>query len=166
MAIRSVLRLPHEVLSRPAQPADLTVAERAALAADLIETMRASPACVGLAAPQIGVARRVFVVDVTGHPKTRACHGEFVVFDPRLLALEGAVKGREGCMSVPDLTGDVVRAARIVVAGQTVSGDELVIETDAFEARAVLHEMDHLDGKLFLDRVSGPAGIFRRKTYR
>jgi peptide deformylase len=157
------------VLSRRAEPTDrapLSGPELSALAEDLVDTMRASPACVGLAAPQIGVSVRAFVVDVTGHPKARSCHGEFVMFDPRLISVEGAAKAREGCMSVPDLTGDVVRPTSVVVAGRTVAGDELVVATDAFEARAVLHEMDHLDGKLFLDRVSGPSGVFRRKTYR
>jgi peptide deformylase len=69
-------------------------------------------------------------------------------------------------MSVPDLTGDVIRAARLTVAGLTPEGEHLELEVDAFEARAVQHELDHLDGLLFLDRVPGPHSVFPRKVYR
>jgi len=128
--------------------------------------MRAASHSVGVAAPQIGVSRRAFCVDVTGHPKARSCHGELVVFDPVVVASEGAEVGREGCMSVPDLTGDVRRATRIVVRGVGMDGGAIEIEADAFEARAVQHELDHLDGLLFLDRVVAGDRVFRRRTYR
>jgi peptide deformylase len=137
-----------------------------ALAADLVDTMAASPACVGLAAPQIGVALRAFVVDVTGHRKARSCHGRVLLFDPEVVSVDRPVIAREGCMSVPDLTGDVPRAARVVVRGLTLSGERRTLEVDAFEARAVLHELDHLDGALFLDRLVSHAAVFRRKVYR
>jgi peptide deformylase len=137
-----------------------------ALAADLVDTLRASPACVGLAATQIGVGLRAFAVDVTGHKKARSCHGEVVLFDAEVLLAHGPVMGREGCMSVPDLTGDVARATTIVVRGLTLEGVERVVEADAFEARALLHELDHLDGLLFLDRVSSHESLFRRKVYK
>jgi peptide deformylase len=164
--IRPVLALPEPVLTRPAAPVGQVDAAARALAVDLLDTMRASPACVGLAAPQIGVGLRAFVVDVTGHKKARSCHGAFVLFDPEVLLAHGPVVAREGCMSVPDLTGDVARATRVVVRGLTPEGSERVLEVDAFEARAVLHELDHLDGLLFLDRVSSHDAIFRRKVYR
>jgi peptide deformylase len=136
------------------------------LAADLVDTMRASPACVGLAATQIGVGLRAFAVDVTGHKKARSCHGELVLFDAEVLLAHGPVMAREGCMSVPDLTGDVARATTIVVRGLTLEGVERVVEADALEARALLHELDHLDGLLFLDRVSSHESLFRRKVYK
>lgn len=161
-----MVRLPAPVLSRPSAPVGPLGPEAAALARDLVDTMRASPACVGLAAPQIGVPLRAFVVDVTGHPKARSCHGTFVLFDPAVILSEGAERGREGCMSVPDLTGDVTRATRLVLRGRTPEDEERTLEVDAFEARAVLHEMDHLDGRLFLDRVAGPSAVFPRKRYR
>ena len=164
--IRPVLALPEPVLTRPAAPVGQVDAAARALAVDLLDTMRASPACVGLAAPQIGVGLRAFVVDVTGHKKARSCHGAFVLFDPEVLLAHGPVVAREGCMSVPDLTGDVARATRVVVRGMTPEGTERVLQVDAFEARAVLHELDHLDGLLFLDRVSSHDAIFRRKVYR
>jgi peptide deformylase len=128
--------------------------------------MRASPACVGLAAPQIGVGRRAFAVDVTGHRKARSCHGTFVLFDPEILERSHLETAREGCMSVPDLTGDVARAGRLTVAGTSPEGGRVVLEVDAFEARAVEHELDHLDGLVFLDRVPGPHSVFPRKVYR
>lgn len=141
--------------------------EERALAADLVDTMRASPACVGIAATQIGVALRAFCVDVSGHKKADSCHGEVVLFNPVLLVARNAERGREGCMSVPDLTGDVARATEVVMRGLTPDGKPRVIEANAFEARALLHELDHLDGKLFLDRVGSLAtDVFRRRRYR
>lgn len=166
MAVRPVLRLPEPVLKQVAQPVEVIDDAARALAQDLIDTMRAAPACVGLAAPQIGVSLRAFSLDVTGHRKARSCHGELVLFNPEILRASAPAVAREGCMSVPDLTGDVSRATELVVRGLTPDGRERVLTVDAFEARAVLHEIDHLDGKLFLDRVASSAGVFRRKVYR
>ena len=166
MAVRPVLRLPEAVLTRACAPVEELDGSALALARDLVDTMRASPACVGLAANQIGVPLRAFVVDVTGHRKARSCHGEFVLFNPEVLLAHGPVVAREGCMSVPDLTGDVPRATTVVVRGLTPEGTERVMEVDAFEARAVLHELDHLDGHVFLDRVTSADSVFRRKVYR
>ena len=166
MAVRPVVRLPETVLSRRA--AEVTGLDTAAhaLGRDLVDTMRGSPACVGIAAPQIGEPIRAFCVDVTGHGKARSCHGLIVLFNPEVVATSDPVVAREGCMSVPDLTGDVSRATRIVVRGLTPDGDDRVIHADAFEARALLHELDHLDGILFLDRVVAHDRVFRRKVYR
>jgi peptide deformylase len=166
MSVRPVLVLPHPLLLGKAAPVGTIDTEARQLASDLIDTMRASPACVGLAAPQIGVARRAFVVDVTGHRKAASCHGTFVLFDPVVAAAESPVTAREGCMSVPDLTGDVARASRVTVTGTDPDGRSRTLEVDAFEARAVLHEIDHLDGLVFLDRVTGPHAVFERKTYQ
>ena len=166
MTVRAVLTLPHPVLMSVAADVGVVDAEARALADDLIDTMRASPACVGLAAPQIGVGRRAFVVDVTGHAKAVSCHGTFVLFDPVVVAATDPVTGREGCMSVPDLTGDVARATRLSVTGRGLDGHARTLDVDAFEARAVLHEIDHLDGLVFLDRVVGPHAVFARKRYR
>jgi peptide deformylase len=166
MTVRPVLVLPHQVLSTVAAPVGCVDDRARALAEDLFDTMRASPACVGLAAPQIGLSLRAFVVDVTGHRKARSCHGPFVLFDPVITAREESEIAREGCMSVPDLTGDVARAKYLTVTGTGVDGEQLALEVDAFEARAVQHELDHLDGLLFLDRVAGSHALFERKVYR
>ncbi len=166
MAVRSVLELPDPRLKRVARALGGVDDAARALAADLVDTMRATQACVGLAAPQIGVDLRAFVVDVTGHRKARSCHGEVVLFDPEVVVAEEPVLAREGCLSVPHYTGDVARASRLVVRGLTPEGGKRTLEVDAFEARAVLHEVDHLDGLLFLDRVASHEAVFRRKVYR
>ena len=166
MPPRPVLRLPHPVLKRVAdEVVTIGDAERS-LAADLVDTMRASPACVGIAAPQIGESVRAFCIDVTGHRKADSCHGEVVLFNPEVVLVRLPAVAREGCMSVPDLTGDVARATELVVRGLDPAGQVRVIEANAFEARALLHEIDHLDGTLFLDRVASLAtDVFRRKRY-
>jgi peptide deformylase len=157
---------PGRVLDTPCADVDPTDPAVVALAADLVATMRVSPGCVGLAANQVGVAARVFSLDVTRHPKTRTTHGCFVLVNPVLVEASRKERGREGCMSVPDFTGDVRRATRLVVTGRLPgTGEEVTITTDAFEARAIQHELDHLDGLLFLDRVAGAHAIHPRTTY-
>jgi peptide deformylase len=134
------------------------------VAQDLLDTMRAHERCVGIAANQIGELRRCIVVDVTGHAKTKTCHGLIVLFDPEVASSVGAEVAREGCLSLPDLTANVRRPTQIVVRGLGLDGEDVRITTDAFEARALLHEIDHLDGVLFLDRVASLAtDVFRRK---
>jgi peptide deformylase len=167
VAVRPVRRLPAPVLKRVAEPVGVVDHEATALAGDLVDTMRAYPHCVGLAAPQIGASVRAFAADVSGHPKAGSCSGLIVLFDPELVRADGPELAREGCMSVPDLTGNVARATSVVMSGTTPEGERRVIEADAFEARALLHELDHLDGRLFLDRVASPAtDVFRRRRYR
>ena len=164
--VLTVVRAPDPVLSRPTAAVDPTSAETVQLAADLVATMRVSPGCVGLAAPQVGVSANVFCVDVSGHPKTRARHGTFVLCNAEVVSASRNEKAREGCMSVPDLTGDVKRASRLVVRGQEPgTGAEVVLESEAFEARALQHEIDHCAGLLFLDRAAGAHAIHPRKTY-
>jgi peptide deformylase len=166
-AVRAVVRAPAFVLSTAGAPVDPSDPAVVQLAADLVATMRVSPGCVGLAAPQVGVSAQVFAVDVGGHPKARTCHGTFVLCNARVAEASQWAKGREGCMSVPDLTGDVKRAGRIVVAGVLPgSGDAVELATDAFEARALQHEIDHCAGLLFLDRVAGAHALYPRKVYR
>jgi peptide deformylase len=166
MAVRPIAHLPDPILKRPAAPVGEIDDEARRLAADLVDTMRDYGHCVGLAAPQIGVSLRAFSLDVSGHPKARSCHGELVLFDPEVVLAADPVVAREGCMSVPDLTGEVGRATTVVIRGLTVEGRERVIEADGFEARALLHELDHLDGLLFLDRLVAHDRVFRRKVYR
>jgi len=166
VAVRKVLSIPDSVLSEPAAPVSLVDDHARALAEDLFETMRVSPACVGLAAPQIGVGLQALVVDVTGHRKARSCHGPFALFDPVVVTADDPRTEREGCMSVPDLTGDVERSWRLAVSGLNLQGEKILMEFDAFEARAVAHEIDHLLGLVFLDRVIGPHAVFPRRVYR
>jgi peptide deformylase len=160
VAVREVLRMPHPALKRVcAEIADEAEIDR--IAADLVDTMEASPRCVGIAAPQVGELVRICVVDVSGHPKAASCAGRVVLVNPRVVAEEGSKVGREGCLSVPQFTADVRRATRVVV--EDARG--LRIAADAFEARCLLHEIDHLDGVLFLDRVASASAVFRRRDY-
>lgn len=157
---------PDPILSAACKTVDPTDPAIAQLCADLLATMDVAPGCVGLAANQIGVDARAFSLDVREHPKTRTCHGRFVLLNAEVLEASRNEKAREGCMSVPDFTGDVKRATRLTVKGVLpVTGEEIVIRTDAFEARALQHEIDHTNGFLFLDRVAGAHAIHVRKTY-
>jgi peptide deformylase len=164
--VRRVVRAPDRVLSTPGRDVDPTDPAMIELAADLLATQLVSPGCVGLAAQQIGVAARLFSVDVSGHAKTRTCHGLLVLCNAVVVSATRKERGREGCMSVPDFTGDVARGRRLVVSGQLPrTGESVEVVTDGFEAVALQHEIDHTDGLLFLDRVSGPHGVHPRRTY-
>jgi len=161
-----VVRAPDVVLSTAGARVDPVAEETVRLAADLVATMRVSPGCVGLAASQIGVSAQVFCVDVAEHPKTREHHGTFVLCNAEVVEASRNERAREGCMSVPDLTGDVKRATRLVVRGELPgTGEQLLVPAVAFEARALQHEIDHCGGLLFLDRAAGAHAIHARKTY-
>ncbi|MDP8943736.1 MAG: peptide deformylase [Actinomycetota bacterium] len=168
MAVRAVLRHPHPSLKRVARPlgrGERELAER--LAGDLLDTMRAHPGCVGIAAPQLDEPVRMVAIDVSGHPKATAVHGELVLANPRVVHESGAEVAREGCLSIPELTANVRRATDVTVEARLAGGGATTIETSGFEARCLLHEIDHLDGILFLDRVDSLAtDVFRRKGYR
>jgi peptide deformylase len=166
-AVRPVVAAPNPVLSRVGVEVDATASDVVRLAADLVATMRASPGCVGLAAPQVGVGAQMFALDVTGHPKAQTVHGEVVLCNAKAVEASRWRPGREGCMSLPDLTGDVKRATRLVVDGTLPgTGERVRLEADGFEARAVQHEIDHCAGLLFLDRVAGAHAVFARTVYR
>ena len=130
----------------------------------LEETMLAGPpGSVGIAAPQVGCGQRIVIVDVSCKPSIKN-HGRLVMINPEITSWEGFVVGREGCMSVPDFTGNVIRAERIMLEASDEHGQSKKYEMEGYEARAVQHEIDHLDGLLFLDRlVSRRNDLFRRK---
>jgi peptide deformylase len=160
---RKVLAAPHPILSAVAQPVDPTAPEIVAAAADLLATLRRESATTGLAAPQIGLSLRLIAFDTGFHPRSRSCAGELVVANPRLARASHWDRGREGCASIVGLTADVLRATRITVhAHLPGSGESVTIEADALEARCIQHQLDHLDGLLFLDRVPGALSLHRR----
>jgi peptide deformylase len=167
LAVRSVLRYPHPSLKQKARPLPPDEGDRIAkVAGDLVDTMQAHKGCVGLAAPQIDAVVRIVVVDVTDHPRATSCNGLVVFADPTVLVAEGSEVAREGCLSIPDLTANVRRATGITVEGRTLDGEMRRVDAEGFEARCLLHEIDHLDGVLFLDRVDSlTADVFRRKRY-
>ena len=164
MAVREVVNYPARVLKDVAAAVGSIGAADHALAQDLVDTMYDSPGCVGLAAPQLGVASRAFALDVSVMKKPpEGNHGLVVLFDAQLVLATGSEVAREGCMSVPDYTCDVRRATEVVVRGTTPDGDTRVVEAVGFEARAFQHELDHLDGLLVLDRVASREDVFPRK---
>jgi len=168
MPARKILLYPHPVLKTVCSAASPADPGMPLLVGDLVDTMREGPGSVGVAAPQIGVPLRVCVVDVSAskHGKENT-HGLLVLINPEIVEREGSAMMREGCMSIPDYTGDVERATDITVRFLGMDGAPREIRTSGFEAVAVQHEMDHLDGILFLDRISSlKTGLFRRKNYR
>jgi len=164
VTVKRVVTYPARVLKGLAGPVGEIGPRERQLAQDLVDTMYDSPGCVGLAAPQLGVASRAFALDVSVMRKPPpGNHGLVVLFDPELVLATGSELAREGCMSVPDFTCDVRRATEVVVRGTTPDGAVRVVEAGGFEARAFQHELDHLDGLLVLDRVAARSDVFPRK---
>src|SRR5437762_2385913 len=149
--IRPILKYGDGPLHQVAQPVDAITPEVDRLIDDMIETMYAAPG-VGLAAPQVGVPLRIFVVDVS---IGRDPGGLVVMINPEFVARDGMQLEEEGCLSVPGFNATVVRPTRAVVKGLDRQGDEQQREGSGLLARAFQHEMDHLDGILFVDRLRG-----------
>lgn len=166
MAVLDIICYPDPRLKEISEPVEKFDDELQQFIVDLEETMRAGPGGVGIAAPQVGRLQRIAIVDVSGKPKTPN-HGKLVLINPEISDWQGMKKGREGCMSVPDFTGNVIRAEKIRLRTQGLDGQWYEYDMQGFEARAVQHEMDHLDGLLFLDRlVSRRSDLFKRKVYQ
>ncbi len=144
MAVRDIAKYGEPVLRVRCKPVERVTNETRALIADMIETMNAA-AGVGLAAPQVRTAERLFVYDVGEGPDA--------IINPELVRQEGEVIGTEGCLSIPRLNGDVARAEKVVVRGLDRHGKKVRIEATEWLARVFQHEMDHLDGVLFIDRA-------------
>jgi peptide deformylase len=149
--IRPILKFGDSALHAPARDVEAITPDVDRLVDDMIETMYAAPG-VGLAAPQVGVALRVFVIDVSIGRDPGALH---VMINPTFVERDGVQLEDEGCLSVPGFNATVVRPARAVVKGLDRDGNEHHIEGTGLLARALQHEMDHLDGTLFVDRLRG-----------
>ncbi len=167
MEALSILTIPDERLKRPSEPVaafDQTLAD---FVARLEYTRQQGPAAVGIAAPQVGRFQRIAIVDCSNTRKPVPNHGNLVLINPEITHWEGYEVGREGCLSVPDYTGNVIRATHIRLKAHNLQGEEQEFEMEGYEARAVQHEIDHLDGILFIDRVvSRRTDLFKRKVYR
>ena len=145
-----ILKFPDPVLRQVAKPVENITSDTATFIDNMVDTMYAAPG-VGLAAPQVGLSRRIIVID-TDH-ENRGKHLIKLV-NPVIVASEGEVISEEGCLSVAEYTADDKRAERVQVLGVDERGNERKIETDGFLAIVLQHEIDHLDGKLFIDRIS------------
>jgi peptide deformylase len=150
LAIRPIVKYGHPVLHRPSAPVKDIDGSLVELATDMVETMYAAPG-IGLAAPQIAVPLRVIVIDLSvGEDK-----GQLITLvNPELVEKEGEQYHEEGCLSVPGYGGTPVRPARVVVKGLDLEGKDRVYEGQELLARAFCHEIDHLDGLVFVDRLS------------
>jgi peptide deformylase len=149
--LRPILKYGAEALHQPARPVDALTPEIDRLISDMIETMYAAPG-IGLAAPQIGVPLRIFVADIS---VGREPNGLIVMINPAFVLREGTQLEEEGCLSVPGFEATVLRPARAIVRGTDRDGSFHEKEGTGLLARAFQHEMDHLDGTLFVDRLRG-----------
>ncbi|MEA2079874.1 MAG: peptide deformylase [Pseudomonadota bacterium] len=166
MAVLEILTYPDDRLRQVSEPVEQFDTALQARIDDLEETRLAGPGAVGIAAAQVAWFQRVLIVDVSARKKTRN-HGHLILVNPEITEWDGFAIGREGCLSVPDYTGNVVRAECIQLDAFDRQGNALCFDMEGFEARAVQHEMDHLDGLLFLDRlVSRRQDLFQRKVYK
>ena len=166
MAARPIILYPDPILKQICAPVEQFDMAVDSLIQNLVDTMLDAGHSVGVAAPQIGTSLRVVVVDVSNSKlgKKEDNHGLLTMVNPEVINSSGKKTMREGCMSIPDYTGNVDRAEEIVVQFLDRHGDEQVVRAGGFEAVAIQHEIDHLDGLLFLDRISSlKTDLFRRQ---
>ena len=168
MAVLDILLLPDSRLKQVSEPIDdFSDSELQRFIDDLEETRQAGPGAVGIAAPQVGFFKRVVIVDCSETRKPVSNHGNLILINPEITKWDGFEIGREGCLSVPDYTGNVIRADKIHLKAFDRYGEQLEFDMEGYEARAVQHEIDHLDGMLFVDRVvSRRTDLFQRKVYQ
>jgi len=150
MAILEILTIGHPILSKKADRVDRIDPELIRLAKDMVETMHHAPG-IGLAAPQVNISKRLITIDLSvGENEDEL----LILVNPEIVRQEGEVVCEEGCLSVPDIREKVARPYRVLVKGLDLEGKEVEVEGEDMMARALCHEVDHLDGKLFTDRLS------------
>lgn len=148
--IRPIVLWGAEVLEKPAEPVNNITDADIKLVQDMIETMYKAPG-VGLAAPQVGASKRIMVTDITlGEKKDHL----LTILNPEIVVTEGEQFEEEGCLSIPGFSATVVRPRKVVLRGLDLNGKEIIMEGSDLLARAFCHEMDHLDGRFFLDHLS------------
>jgi peptide deformylase len=165
VAIRPIVLYPDSILKRPSAFVSSSDPSIPGVIQDMVDSLAASPG-VALAAPQIGYALRLIVVDVS-RKKGEGGHGLVVLLNPQILQSDSPRITREGCLSVPDFTGNVQRYDQVIVDAMTPDGRRAVLSGTGFEALAFQHEIDHLEGVLFLDRIESlSTDLFRRTAKR
>lgn len=167
MALREILIWPDPLLQQKSEPVEEIDDEIRELVADMLETMYEADG-VGLAAPQVGVHKRVVVIDIYGQEEDRPSGEEpLVLINPEFERAEGEMEWEEGCLSVPGETGLVKRNADVRVKFQDLEGNEQVLEAEGLKAVALQHECDHLNGKLFVDYLSRlKRNVIKRKMMK
>jgi peptide deformylase len=167
MVMLDILTIPDERLKHLSEPVTDFDQALVEFVSRLEQTRQQGPAAVGIAAPQVGHFQRIAIVDCSNTRRPVPNHGNLVLINPEITHWEGYDMGREGCLSVPDYTGNVIRAIQIKLKALDPSGETHEYEMEGYEARAVQHEIDHLDGTLFIDRVvSRRTDLFKRKVYK
>jgi peptide deformylase len=161
MAVLPIVTVPDERLRTPSQKIGRIDAQTRRLAADMRETMIAAHG-VGLAAPQVGVLRRLIVVGIPKDHDDDFPNGlDLTLVNPELVRFGGQQHGDEGCLSIPGWIGEVTRYERVTVRAQDLDGKEVRIKANGYLARILQHEIDHLDGILFTDRMADPTALRR-----
>lgn len=165
MSVLKVLEYPNPLLKKVSEEVNTFDNTLKTIISNLVDTLQSHKYCVGLAAPQIGTLKRIIAIDISRARKPHPNNGLLILINPKILESSNFKIVREGCLSIPDFTANVKRAMDIVVSFQNASGETKTLSTKDFEAHAIQHEIDHLDGILFLDRITNPASdLFRRMT--
>jgi len=162
MAIREIKKYPEPVLKKKAAPVTAFDEDLQTLIDDMVETMYAAPG-VGLAAPQVGISKRLAVIDISSREEQQPL---IVLINPSILKSGGEIEFEEGCLSIPEYTAKVTRADQVIVGCMDREGQQVEIEAEGLLAIAIQHEIDHLDGILFIDRISPIKREFFKKRYK
>jgi len=162
MALLEIRKFPAPVLKRKAEPVSAFDEDLQKLIDDMVETMYAAPG-VGLAAPQVGVSKRLAVVDISSRDEK---HPLIVLINPCIVRTDGEIEFEEGCLSIPEYTAKVKRSENLVVRAHDRAGSKVEIEAGGLLAIALQHEIDHLDGLLLIDRISPIKREFFKKRFK
>ena len=169
MAVQPILLYPDPRLKQVCTPVNILTDSVKHTIRNLADTFDVSPGCVGIAAPQTGCLLRIIIVDASNSKKTQkntSVHNRIVCINPEITQHDGTIMFREGCLSIPDFTGNVIRHNTLTVRYLDERFTQHEIQAHGFESVVLQHEIDHLDGILFLDRVrSFTHDVFRRKKY-
>ena len=162
----NILLFPNPILREKSKTVKVFDKKLAGFTGLLTELMYINRGCVGVAAPQTGALTRVVVADASRHKNAGNTHGLLVLINPEITEKSGSCTNREGCLSVPDFTGNVERPEAVKIKYQDITGKSNIFEASGFEAIVLQHEMDHLDGVLFIDRIrNSKRDLFRRQSY-
>jgi peptide deformylase len=163
MSVLPILTIPNPLLKQTSISVEKVDNETKLLIDNIKKTLYSHERCVGIAAVQVGILKRIIVVDASRSAKEHRNNGLLIMINPVIAYSSGKIGSREGCLSVPDFTGYVTRKKKIEIDYLDINGNKQNLKTDGFESIVLQHEIDHLDGKVFLDRVTSlKTDVFRR----